>query len=298
MNYIFLIGSSGFLGKHTYDLLIQRKYNVICLDKIENSSNYKEGLFERVSINDIDTLTILFKKYLPKTVILLVSYSSDGDGLVISSNKNPRVSTEINLIGLINVIECCKNFKSKLIWTSSTTVYGNKSKYTGKANEESLLNPESLYAASKVFNEQMIYHYVKEYKIHATIIRPTLIWGPGLKYNGIQKPFNDMVISFKYGIEKIIPYCYQNWDLIYVKDVALAILFIIKKKHPPFLLLVNGYTYSIKSFFEELNKIKKIPIIFQGKSRTIDIPLVDDKKIRGLGFKNKYDFMSSINDYK
>ena len=59
----------------------------------------------------------VIENYLPETVILLVSYSSDGDGLVISSNKKPKDSTETNLSGLINVIELCKNFHCKLIWT-------------------------------------------------------------------------------------------------------------------------------------------------------------------------------------
>ena len=298
MKNIFLIGSSGFVGKHTYDLLVKENHTPICLDIDDIKFNQNEGIFERVSINDYDVLKKLFENYLPDTAILLVSYSSDGDGLVISSNKKPRDSTETNLSGLLNVIECCKNYNCKLIWTSSTTVYGHKSKYNGKVNEDSLLNPESLYAASKVFNEKIIYHYCKEYKMDATIIRPSLIWGPGLKYNGIQKPFNDMLISFKYGVEKTIPHCNQEWDLIYVKDVALAILFVLKNKNLPFLLIVNGYTYSIKSFFDELNKIKRSPIFFDGESRKIDIPLVDDNKIRRVGFRNKYNFMLSINDYK
>ena len=79
----------------------------------------------------------------------------------------------------------------------------------------------------------------------ATIIRPSLIWGPGLKYNGIQKPFNDMLISFKYGIKKTIPYCNQEWDLIYVKDVALAILFVLKNRNLPLLYSISSSGFTV-----------------------------------------------------
>lgn len=87
----------------------------------------------------------------------------------IANEASPILATESNIIGLTIIIELCKRYNSKMIFFSSSEIYGG---LTGDLHEERKdLNPNNLYGLLKLQGEQLIQYNVKEYGLNAVILR-------------------------------------------------------------------------------------------------------------------------------
>ena len=129
----------------------------------------------------------------------------------------------VNVIGLINVIESCVQNNCYLIFPSTTSVYG---KSEGIVNEETILDPQSTYAESKMQGEK----YILEAKgLKATILRLGTIYGvsPGMRFHTVVNKFcwqavmGQPLTVWETALNQKRPYL----DL---EDACWAILFIIK----------------------------------------------------------------------
>ena len=300
---VLIIGGTGFIGKHTSLKLVDDGYKVYIMDQSRSLLDNKKGFPENVefragSVVMQEEVKNIFEDIKPEIVIFLAAFGSESKGLVPSSEQYPHLAVETNILGLVNILRECKKIAARLIWTSSTTVFGPAECYSGNVVEESLVGPKSVYAASKVFCEQLIRTYRLQHGIDAVAIRPTLVWGPGIQYRGIQAPFCDMVEAFAFGKTASVPYNDELWDLIYVKDVARAIALIIQTKKLPIVITVTGYVISIDEFREYILRRKKsTPIIVEGIGKKLDLPLVDTSKAELIGFNRFFDVSTSIDDY-
>ena len=254
---VLIIGGTGFIGKHTSLKLVDDGYKVYIMDQsrslLLNKKDFPENVeFRSGSVVKQDEVEKIFEDIKPEIVIFLAAFGTESRGLVPSSEQYPDLAVETNILGLVNILRECKKIETRLIWASSTTVFGPAKCYSGNVVEESLVGPKSVYAASKVFCEQLIRTYRLQHGIDAVAVRPTLVWGPGIQYRGIQAPFNDMVEAFAVGKTASVPNNDELWDLIYVKDVARAIALIIQTKKLPIVITVSGYVASIDEFSEKI----------------------------------------------
>ena len=136
---ILLTGGTGYIGKNLQELL---KMKTICHSPER----------PKFDIRNIDTVRTEFKKCNPVVVIHLAE-NPDPDYC-----KNfTRLAYKTNVVGTQNVIQCCKEFNSKLIYLSSS----------------SALYPVNKYGSFKQFNELSI----EAYDVNSTIIRTDKIYG-------------------------------------------------------------------------------------------------------------------------
>jgi len=85
---------------------------------------------------------------------------------------------ESNLVGFLNILEGCRNYKVEhLIYASSSSVYGGN-KITPFNESNSVDHPISLYAATKKSNELMAHSYSHLYGIPSTGLRFFTVYGP------------------------------------------------------------------------------------------------------------------------
>src|SRR5699024_6535507 len=158
---VLLIGGNGFLGAHTAQAFKQTARSVHILDM--NSSVPQEHPNKYLpqyegSVADLDTVRHAINKSNADTIVLLASFATNGMVLVKSAEKNPQLALEVNVFGLLNVLQSAASRKNcRVLWMSSTTVYGQASCYNGTlVSEEDLVQPQSIYAATKVLGEQLI----------------------------------------------------------------------------------------------------------------------------------------------
>ena len=180
---IIVTGGLGFIGSNLIDLLINKKYSVINLDKVSYSSNfynlkeYKSHTkykFIKCDLNSKKILNILLK-YKPICIFNLAAETH-----VDRSIDGPRKFINSNVLGTFNLLEAFKTFSSKynskLVHISTDEVYGDLLK--GRSDENYAYKPSSPYAASKAASDHLVYSYMRTYKIPAIISNCSNNYGP------------------------------------------------------------------------------------------------------------------------
>lgn len=198
---ILVTGTAGFIGFHIVQKLLVRGDEIIGLDSINDyydvrvkygrlektgiqkekikynklitSDIYQNYQFIRLNLEDKSNLNQLFAKQKFDKVINLAAQAG-----VRYSLTNPEAYIDANIIGFLNILECCRHHKVRhLTYASSSSVYGlNESQpFSTKDNVD---HPISLYAASKKSNELMAHTYSHLYKIPTTGLRFFTVYGP------------------------------------------------------------------------------------------------------------------------
>lgn len=183
---VLVTGAAGFIGFHLVNLLIDKGFEVVGIDNIndyydvklkeerlsllnkkENFTFYKMDLIEREAING------LFKDNKFDYVVNLAAQAG-----VRYSIINPYAYVDSNLIGFINILEAARKYPVKhLIYASSSSVYGGNKAIPFSTNDQ-VDHPVSLYAATKKSNELMAHVYSHLYGIPTTGLRFFTVYGP------------------------------------------------------------------------------------------------------------------------
>lgn len=147
------------------------------LAKIENvyvsSERYQKFKFIRLSLENRKELPRIFKNGNFDVVCNLAAQAG-----VRYSLENPETYVDSNIVGFLNILECCRKFKVKhLVYASSSSVYGNNKKIPFETTDP-VDHPVSLYAASKKCNELMAHTYSHLYGLRTTGLRFFTVYGP------------------------------------------------------------------------------------------------------------------------
>lgn len=198
---ILITGTAGFIGSHLALKLIERGDEVIGLDNINDyydvrikygrlkvagideseieynklipSSKYANYRFIKLNLEDRENLEKLFVKEKFHKVCNLAAQAGVRYSLV-----NPHAYIDSNIVGFINILECCRQNEVKaLSYASSSSVYGlNES--MPFATSDNVDHPISLYAATKKSNELMAHVYSYLYNLPTTGLRFFTVYGP------------------------------------------------------------------------------------------------------------------------
>jgi len=169
---VLITGGAGFIGTNLSNRLTSLGHSVIILDDLST------GL--KSNIRDLDTFcqgSILDRTLvhsLVKNVDSIVHLAALGS--VPRSIKNPQSTFDVNVVGTQTILECAREYKRPIIFSSSSSVYGlNKAL---PKTEDMVLKPNTPYAASKMAAEGLVFAYSKSYEFPATIFRFFNVFGP------------------------------------------------------------------------------------------------------------------------
>ncbi|MCL2063501.1 MAG: GDP-mannose 4,6-dehydratase [Candidatus Cloacimonetes bacterium] len=183
---ILVTGGAGFIGSHLCDKLLKEHHQIICIDNfcdfydpMIKQQNIKEASFYpnfkvfKVDITDYKSLENIFMKNNFDLVIHLAAMAG-----VRSSIENPLIYAKVNITGTLNILEMCRIFfVKKIIFASSSSVYGNNEK-TPFSETDNVDNPISPYAASKRAGELLCYTYHSLYDMSIVCLRFFTVYGP------------------------------------------------------------------------------------------------------------------------
>lgn len=198
---ILITGIAGFIGYHLTKTLTEEGHLVIGIDNINDyydvelkyarlhnlgfskqsvqnnipvqSTVYPNLQFVKTDIADNASLMALFAANRFDMVCHLAAQAG-----VRYSIINPASYIESNLVGFFNILESCRNNKiKKLVYASSSSVYGNNTKIPFSTSDITD-QPVSLYAATKKSNELMAHSYSKLYNIETIGLRFFTAYGP------------------------------------------------------------------------------------------------------------------------
>lgn len=181
---ILVTGAAGFIGSKLACLLAQRGDVVVGIDNINDyyDIRLKQGRldefgrgfrFVRMDLTDREGLNHLFADEHFDKVVNLAAQAG-----VRYSITNPYAYLDSNLVGFLNILECCRHHGVQyLVYASSSSVYGLNRKVPF-SEDDKVDTPVSLYAATKKANEGMAHAYSKLYGLPTTGLRFFTVYGP------------------------------------------------------------------------------------------------------------------------
>ena len=214
-------GGAGFIGSHIVDLLIKNNYEVVIVDDLSSGREEninKNARFYKLDITDQKGLAEVFKQEKPDYVCHEAAQIS-----VSFSVRDPLFDAQTNILGSLNLLQCCVNHQVKgIVFASSGgTIYGEPEHFP--ISEDYPFRPQSPYGISKVAVEHYLDFYKKNYNLPYVALRYGNVYGPR------QDPYGEAGVIAIF-IEKMlkgeIPTINGDGeyirDYIYVEDAAQA----------------------------------------------------------------------------
>ena len=172
---ILVTGGAGFIGSHLLQLLQgQQGVEVVVYDNL--SSGRREHVPKAIrlvegDVRDAEELAHLFASEGFDSVVHLAAQT-----MVPYSLSHPEEDCQINLLGLINILECCRKYAVKhIVFSSSAAVYGDNLNIP--LHEEEKPMPTSAYGITKMASEHYLRMYHDLYGLNTTVLRFANVYG-------------------------------------------------------------------------------------------------------------------------
>lgn len=268
---ILVTGAAGFIGYHLCEKLVSLGHKVIGLDNINDYYDVNLKLarlknlgipkstidyntlvpseihkaqfhFIKLNLEDQENLPTLFLEQSFDMVCNLAAQAG-----VRYSLEKPMKYVESNIVGFVNLLECCRNAKvNKLVYASSSSVYGNSDK-TPFATEDNVDQPISLYAATKKSNELMAHTYSHLFNIETIGLRFFTVYGPWGRPDMAMFLFTDAILNDK--PIKVFNGGNLSRDFTYIDDIiegVIATLLVDRKQKENYSLYNIGNSHPVK----------------------------------------------------
>jgi UDP-glucuronate 4-epimerase len=183
---ILVTGAAGFIGAALSERLLARGDRVLGYDNLNDYYDpaLKQARLERLrehdgfsfrvaALEDRTALERAFADFGPTRVVNLAAQAG-----VRYSLENPRAYVDSNIVGFLNVLECCRALRVEhLLYASSSSVYGGNVTLPFSVRDP-VDHPLSLYAATKKSNELMAHTYSHLFGLPTTGLRFFTVYGP------------------------------------------------------------------------------------------------------------------------
>lgn len=217
---VLITGGYGFIGSHVAERYYKEGYEVFILDDLSTGKRENIKFKHKSYIVSIDDTKCeeIFRTYHFEVVVHLAAQVS-----VTKSILDPKRDTEINAVGLVNILSLSQKYKTgKFIFASSAAVYGTNNNLPLKEIER--CHPISPYGMSKWIGELYCEKWRELYGFESIVFRFSNVYGPRQSHigeGGVISIFLDRAVDGK-NLE-IFGDGEQTRDFIYVEDVADAI---------------------------------------------------------------------------
>lgn len=297
---VLVTGGAGFIGCNLVRRLLKEGAEVRVFDNFSTGKRQNlAGVNGNVEIFEGDLRD--FAQVLEATKGIEIIFHEAALPSVIRSVKAPNTTTEVNIIGTLNLLEAAKvNNIKKIIYASSSSIYGDS--LTLPKIEDMVPNPLSPYAVSKIAGEHFMKVFHHLYNIETVILRYFNVYGPyqdpTSEYSGVIAKFITAFLNDKpltvFGDGE------QSRDFTYVDDVVEANILAANAKISGEVFNVAGgnrYTLNqmieiLKSIFgkTDYNVIYAEPRPGDVQHSQADVQKINDK----LNFKAKIDFEKGL----
>ena len=302
---LFLVtGGTGFIGSNICKLLIKQGHKVLIYDNNSRGSLKKlSNIRNQVTFikGDIRDKKKVFQCCGKVDAVIHLAYIN---GTKYFYTK-PDLILDIAVKGLINVIDgCIKNKIKELYLASSSEVYQTPLKVPTDEDEmlkiPNIHNPRYSYGGGKILTELMGINYGKKFFSKLIIFRPHNVYGKNMGNEHVIPEFIKRFKKLKSKNFLIQGSGNEVRSFIYIKDFISAFELILKKgKHLNVYNIGTSEKVKIKDLAYKLSEILKKKIILKKSALQeggTKIRLPDIKKIKKLGFKQKYNLTKGLKE--
>jgi UDP-glucose 4-epimerase len=247
---ILVTGGAGFIGSHIVDAFLSAGHEVCVVDDL--STGFRRNLAAGVPLHVVDIrdpkLGEVFENERPEVVCHQAARAN-----VRESFEKPLLYAEVNVLGSLNVLECCRRFNvRKMIYAcTGGAVYGTPEQLP--VTEQHPVNPLDPYGASKHHVEHYMHLYEKNFGVSYTSLRYPNVYGPR------QNPFGEagvVAIFARQMLDRKQPVINgsgeQERDFVSVTDIARANLLALDKADREIMNIGSGLATSINTIYSTL----------------------------------------------
>ena len=218
---IVVTGGAGFIGSHIVEYWSDQNAEVHVIDSLrsgfeKNIADFSNVIFHKGSITDKDLVNSVLEN--TDFVFHLAALIS-----VPESLEQPIECLDINVKGLLNVLDAAKNNNvKKVVHSSSAAIYGDDPRLPKDISMKP--KPQTPYGITKLDGEYYLQMYYEQYGLPTTSLRYFNVFGPR---QDPKSQYAAAIPIFVYKALKNEPITIygdgeQTRDFVYVKDVVTA----------------------------------------------------------------------------
>jgi UDP-glucose 4-epimerase len=222
---VLVTGGTGFIGSYVAQDLLERGHDVVAYDRSTDTRILEKlGVADDVEVRggDVSEPTDVIRAVRETGTTHVIHLAAL---LTTTARENPRAAADVNILGTNNVFEAARILDDqveRIAWASSAAAYAPPHNYDAEwVDETELLYPDTLYGATKEYNEHQARVYHEDYGLDHVALRPTVAYGPYRETGGsaflaniVEKPALGEPYSVEYGDQAI------DWQ--HVEDIAQA----------------------------------------------------------------------------
>ena len=298
---ILITGGAGFIASHIVDKYIELGHEVVVVDDLSSgklSNVNPQAKFYNCDISEQELIKI-FKIELPD----VISHHAAQISVPISVKK-PQLDLEINIKGLINLLEACVKYSVKKVIFSSSggAIYGEAVEYP--TDENYIPKPLSPYGINKYFSEVYLNYFKQSFGLDFTILRYSNVYGPRQIAHGEAGVVSVFIEKY---FKKEIPHLFAYpeepdgmiRDYIFVNDVVNANILSLEKASGEIINIGSGIGISTGQLLREISlQMKKEFNPFRAGPREGDLRkscLNIKKALKVLNWKPEYNLSQGLN---
>ncbi|ELZ98168.1 UDP-glucose 4-epimerase [Haloferax mucosum ATCC BAA-1512] len=298
-------GGTGFIGSYVAQDLLDVGHDVVAYDLstdpriLEKLDIADDVTIRRGDVTDPTDVIRAVRETGTTHVIHLAAL------LTTTARENPRAALDVNVRGTNNIFEAARALPDqveRVAWASSAAVYAPPANYGDDfVTESDLVYPDTLYGASKEYNEHQARVYYEDFDVSHVALRPTVAYGPYRETGGsaflaniVEKPALGESFSVEYGDQVI------DWQ--HVRDIAQAFrkaAFTPDEALTQRVYNVRGELATIREAAETVERI--IPDADLTVSDEGELPWTQrldmTKAQADLGYDPEYDLETGFRDY-
>lgn len=207
-----MTGATGFLGKRLTTKLRSLNYSVVAADLQATHGITALDVRDKNSVNEV------FRSSTPEVVVHLAAINDNNPNF-----DRPYDLYVNNIHGTLNICEAAAQFGvRKVVFPSSTSIYGNVQNTDLPISEISRIQPLTPYATSKVCEEMLLKDYARRTNTKATVLRFSIIYGPEQKHPNVIEQF--MQKALKGDTIELLGDGSHTREFLYVEDAVDALL--------------------------------------------------------------------------
>ncbi len=287
---VCVTGGAGFIGSHLVDRLIALGHMVLVIDNL--TTGVREFVNPKATFIEMDVrdanIESIFADFKPQVV-----FHEAAQTMVPASMENPKMDCDVNLLGLVNILEASRKYKVEhFLMPSSAAVYGDLD--TLPLTEDMIGKPTSFYGLTKLTGEGYLRIYEQAFGLKTVCFRYSNVYGPrqGDGGEGGVISIFTRLINEGQGLT-IFGDGEQTRDFIYVDDVVEAN--IKAMNHPELTGVYNISTNTstsvnkLVSYFKSISN-KDLPVYYEAE-RTGDIR---HSRLCNQKAKVDFDFLATV----